>query len=89
MSDDLLGMHRRLHFGNGAVIDQHLSRSPFEHDPCRCTGAARNPQPLRRRQLLGRRRDLHKAARAHLSGGPRWTRTTYLRVISTALCQLS
>src|SRR5205807_10074610 len=22
-------------------------------------------------------------------GGPRWTRTTYLRVISTALCQLS
>ena len=23
------------------------------------------------------------------SGGPRWTRTTYLRVISTALCQLS
>ena len=23
------------------------------------------------------------------NGGPRWTRTTYLRVISTALCQLS
>ena len=22
-------------------------------------------------------------------GGPPWTRTTYLRVISTALCQLS
>jgi hypothetical protein len=24
-----------------------------------------------------------------IGGGPRWTRTTYLRVISTALCQLS
>src|SRR5258708_13914770 len=24
----------------------------------------------------------------HPNGGPRWTRTTYLRVISTALCQL-
>jgi hypothetical protein len=27
--------------------------------------------------------------RFKIGGGPPWTRTTYLRVISTALCQLS
>jgi DNA-directed RNA polymerase specialized sigma24 family protein len=31
----------------------------------------------------------HRRFQFKNTGGPRWTRTTYLRVISTALCQLS
>ncbi len=39
--------------------------------------------------VLGTSEPLSSALEYKNVGGPRWTRTTYLRVISTALCQLS
>src|SRR5258708_40374715 len=50
MRHDLLRMHRRRSLRNCAVIDQLVSRSPHEYDPCRGAGADWNPQALRRRQ---------------------------------------
>ncbi len=39
--------------------------------------------------VLSASESLSSAFEYKTGGGPRWTRTTYLRVISTALCQLS